>query len=693
MKRLLKWALWGGAVFAVVAAAGATYLALTFDPNRYKAEVERLVLDETGRTLKLRGNLGLTFYPSVGVRLAGLSLSERFSEQEFLSLDSAHASVKVLPLLRGNVVVDALRVTGLKARIVQGKDGRFNFDDLLGSDGAKPAPPAKDKPRPEPKGEAQPKSGTKGGGGLVAFQVSSVRIERAAIDWRDLASDSAIDINELRIETGRIGGQAGGKLAISGRAKGKHPDIDLAVDLRSDYRLDLPKAVGLQKLEAKLTGAAAGFTGLELTAEGDAGFDLPRSQLRVDTLAVSFKGANGADRLDGVLKLAGARLSERTLDVPKLTTDITLASAGLPAPLRPLKLPLSGSIRANFEKQTASAELAGKIDESTLNAKIGLTRFTPPRYAFDIDIDRLNIDRYLASEKPPPAAPAPAEAPKGAPEAKAPPAPGKPGETAVDLSGLKGLDAKGKLQIGALQVRGLRLAEVKAEANAADGRVEISPHSARLYEGSVAGGLALDANSNRVSLKETLTEVAIGLLLKDAAGKDYLEGKGDLSLDVAAAGATIEAMKRSLGGTAKVHLREGAIKGFDAADILRRTQSVVGAQTNREGQRGGRTQFGELKASFKIADGVARNDDLDVQGPGLRIVGSGTIDIGRSRLDYRMNPKLVTRADGRGIEAPTHLSGSFDDMEVEVNYGQVLRDTVRDTGRSLRDGVKRLLGQ
>src|SRR5262245_16768800 len=153
MKRLFKLLLWGGLVFGVLAVAGGIYLALTFNPDKYKPEIERLVLDQTGRTLKMSGKLGLTFYPSVGVRVAGVSLSERFSTQEFVSVESAHASVKVLPLLRGDVIVDALRITGLKARVVQGKNGRFNFDDLLGGEEGKAAPPAKPAPKPEARPE------------------------------------------------------------------------------------------------------------------------------------------------------------------------------------------------------------------------------------------------------------------------------------------------------------------------------------------------------------------------------------------------------------------------------------------------------------------------------------------------------------------------------------------------------------
>src|SRR5260221_606321 len=313
MKKLIKWGLWTAAIVGVPAVAGAVYLALTFDPNRYKDELERLVKDETGRTLQLRGKLELTFFPSVGAKVAGLSLSERFSEQEFLSLESAHASVKVMPLLRGHVVVDAVRVTGLKARVVQGKTGRFNFDDLLGGAESKSAAP--EAPKAKEKTATPPAKG--GGSGPVEFQVSGVRLERSSIDSRALAADSEIALADVRIPTGRIAGKAGGKLTMSAAAKGRNPDADVKFDLRSDYQLALPQSIALQKLDAKLAGAAAGMTGLELSAEGEAGVDPPRKQIRIGAPSIAFKGANGAGALEGSLKLANARLSERTADLPR----------------------------------------------------------------------------------------------------------------------------------------------------------------------------------------------------------------------------------------------------------------------------------------------------------------------------------------------------------------------------------------
>src|SRR3954454_6070211 len=144
--KYLGFAVGGLVLVAVVAVA---IFVMTFDPNKYKGQIESAVKEKTGRTLKLEGNLKVAVFPSLGADVAKVSLSERDPAQEFLSLDSAHVSVALLPLVHGEVIVDRIRVSGLKARIVKGKDGKFNFDDLLQPKGD--TPPAQKK-EPE-KGE------------------------------------------------------------------------------------------------------------------------------------------------------------------------------------------------------------------------------------------------------------------------------------------------------------------------------------------------------------------------------------------------------------------------------------------------------------------------------------------------------------------------------------------------------------
>src|SRR3954470_6342776 len=117
----------GLVVLLVLAAA---IFAMTFDPNRYKGQIEQLVKDKTGRTLTLQGNLEVAVWPALGAKVAGVTLSERDGKEQFVGLDSAHVSVALMPLLHGEAIVDKIRVSGLKARVVKEKDGTFNFSDL-----------------------------------------------------------------------------------------------------------------------------------------------------------------------------------------------------------------------------------------------------------------------------------------------------------------------------------------------------------------------------------------------------------------------------------------------------------------------------------------------------------------------------------------------------------------------------------
>src|SRR5213075_3416326 len=104
--KAIRYTLYAIAGLVVLLVLGGVIFAMTFNPNRYKPEIERLVKEKTGRTLSLKGDLQVALWPALGAKVNGVTLSEHGSADEFLSLDSAHASVALLPLLHGSVVVD-----------------------------------------------------------------------------------------------------------------------------------------------------------------------------------------------------------------------------------------------------------------------------------------------------------------------------------------------------------------------------------------------------------------------------------------------------------------------------------------------------------------------------------------------------------------------------------------------------------
>jgi AsmA protein len=562
--KLFKIVLWVVGGLILVALAAVAILAATFDPNKYRGDVERLVKEHTGRTLQLKGPLEMAFWPSLGAKVSQVALSERAPDREFLSLASAHASVALLPLLRGEVIVDRVRVSGLKAQVVKDKEGRFNFQDLI-----------EPKPAEKPAAKAPPKKSADRG--PVKFDIAGIQIEDATIAYRDLASGQDVALSDFNLETGRIAENAQGKIDFSTALKRNTPPLDARLALNGTYSLK-PEAIGL--------------------------------------------------------------------------------------------------------------DFTAKLDDSTVKGKVDIARAAQMSYGFDLNIDRIDLDRYLASsEKKQPAAPE-----KKAGSKKAEDAP-------VDLSGLKGLNAKGQLQIGALQVQGLKLANLKTGVSAAGGKAEIGPHSASLYEGSLAGSLTLDGNANRVALKETLTNIAVGPLLRDLAEQDRVEGRGNVSLDVATAGKTVNAMKSALAGSAKVQLRDGAIKGVDIGALLRKARSALGSGSSQAADSKEKTDFSELSASFAIKNGVAHNEDLEVKAPLFRVGGKGDIDIGKSTINYVAKASVVASAQGQGgkeleqlagLTVPVHLSGPLDDMKYRVDYRAAAGDLAKSrVGGKVKEGIEK----
>ena len=135
--KILKYALIAMGGLVIVIGAVLAYIAATFDPNQYKPQIVQAVKERTQRTLKLEGDIGLSFWPSIGAKIGKASLSERASDREFAAVEEVRVALKLMPLLSGKAIVDTVRVRGLRASIVKAKDGRTNVDDLAGP------PPAK----------------------------------------------------------------------------------------------------------------------------------------------------------------------------------------------------------------------------------------------------------------------------------------------------------------------------------------------------------------------------------------------------------------------------------------------------------------------------------------------------------------------------------------------------------------------
>jgi AsmA protein len=235
------------AVFIIAAVA----LTLLFDPNDYKDEIIKAVKDQTGRELRIEGKLGWSFFPWVGIETGKLELSNApgFGPEPFARLDDAGAKVKLLPLLRQQIVVDTIFLDGLKLNLAKNAAGKTNWDDLV-----KPS---------KTEAAAADKTVPGKGPGIGGISINKVDIRKADVTWKDQASNAQYAVRNLDLQTGKIvvGEPVDVRLAFD--VESGQPPVSKHLDLKSRIKLDLEKqsleitnlALGID--ESRLTGSLA----------------------------------------------------------------------------------------------------------------------------------------------------------------------------------------------------------------------------------------------------------------------------------------------------------------------------------------------------------------------------------------------------------------------------------------------------
>ncbi len=480
---------------------------------------------------------------------------------------------------------------------------------------------------------------------------------------------------------------------------------------------DLPKLAGnLDVKDPALPGGAMkGDFALKLHA------DVKQEQVKSD-----FNLAIDTTRLNGDVAVAGFKkpnikfnLNADTLDLNKLLGQPSAKAekAADSGPAKPTDLSalkdlllegkvsigsilydkyrltgLNMGIKADGERLNVSP-FAVKLDESQIKGSFGISRFAKPIYHFDVDIDKLDADRYIAKSDDKPAA-----------------TDGKPAvDTPIDLSALRAINADGELRIGWLNLANVKSTNVRIKLKADDGVAQLAPFSANLYEGAMNGSLQVDARATpQIAFKQNMTGIAIGPLLVDAINNDMLSGKGNLNLDVKTSGATVNTLKKSLNGTAGLNLADGAVKGIDIAGTIRGYKdklSSLKGQASVEGDKTQKTDFSEMSATFNIRNGVAHNDDLNMKAPLFRITGSGDIDIGNETIDYLAKPTVVKSLAGQGgagldelsgVTIPVKLTGTFAKPKYALDFAGVAtamakKKVIDKVGGEKGEAVQKLL--
>lgn len=674
---------------AALAASGVFALRLLVDPSSFAPVISGFVQRATGLNVSITGGLGLTFFPWLGVEVRGLTVTDLpgFPGQTFASLDAAGIKVRPMALLRGDLEVEALRLSGLKLRLVRDKDGRENWKAL---------PIAKVTVEKDQVVVVK----TDGQTSSFRYLVQAAEISGAEASFEDMAAGTRFAVTDVNIKASDVRPGQPFTAAVSLAAVSAKPALDARVSLSGQTMVD-PQSMRFSVSGARLRVEGSGrdlpLAAFDLEGSGSLDFSAETSRLSgkdltlsgtvkggrfpaegmTATLAAAFdldsaKGALQCPALSLALPRTGfsatGSLSATDLNAkPRATLAFTvpvfdlkalLARAG--AALPPLAdgnalSKVGFSLRADYLENTeARIEADVSLDGAPIRMAAQTTTTGALRAAVGVSAATLALDGYLPRQDG-----APAKNPAGSDAPAAFPGKGD----AVDL----------RLTAERVTVKKLALTNLDAQAALRQGVAEISRFKAGLAGGSVSGSARAETGNADlpVALRLEGSNLAAGPLLQALLGREPVTGAAAVSADVTARAKNTDTLLRTLSGRASLSLTNGLILGLNLSpDVLSSPMSLLtfglggGDGAAKSGPSG--TRITSAKVSAAIKNGLASTNDLQIQAPPHKVTGQGTVNLPDQTLDMKLLAHVAGVAD-----IPVAVTGSMSDPSVTPDLAAI----------------------
>lgn len=670
MKKFIKFFLVTLVTIITLLVVIAVALPLFFDPNDYKPQITQLVKEQTGRDLQIPGDIELSVFPWLGVKLGKVELSNApdFGQQAFAKIDSADVRVELLPLLHKQVRIGHVELSGLKLDLQRNNQGKTNWDDLVKQDQTLAKKPKQTKPQ-----EEQTLA-------LASLAVGGISINNASASWKDQQNNQHVQIQNLDLQSSAIQADEPIKLNLATSFKSHTPEVAGTIEL---------KTIGLFKqsndsLSLDDTALTLHLTGKALPANRlDAELASNKTLLNQDKHTLNIQGlrlaAFGA-KLHADVKATGldkkpryqVNLASDPFSAKEVAKQLAISLPETADKNALTHVQLSSKLVGDLNNVTIKP-LSLQLDNSSMNGYLQVKDFAQPAVRYQLSLDGINADRYLPPVAKSKSAKTVAPATAASSEA-----------LQLPTKLLRSLDIKGDIKVGQLQISNTHSEQLQLGTNAKDGLIRLYPIKAKMYKGSYNGDIKLDVRGKtpQLFMNERLSNINIGPLLKDLWDNDKVQGTANLNAKLTARGTTPESVRKTLNGTAGFEFKDGFVKGVDIYYYKKRLEALKTKTPLPEKNKDAKTEFADLKGTFTISNGVARNNDLTAAMPLARIIGKGTINLVKETIDYTIFTKYTSSAKVHGgityaqinkTPLPVHFKGKLTQPDISVDYQYVLK--------------------
>lgn len=610
----------GGLVAAALIGAGV--LAFLVSRLDVRAEIERGVTEATGRQLTISGDVGVSYYPVLGLRAENASLAnvEGGRAEAFAAIDNLSVGVEIAPLFRRQVDVRAIVLERPRIALEVDAEGQPNWI-LKPATTGEPAPP--------------PQTGE-----LPRFQLREMRIVDGELTFFDARRNAGWAVSDVD---------------LTSAIRSLDDPIRVAGNVTyNEQQLRLDVTVG-----APNAAMAGGVTPVEL-------------EINSDILTASFDGRTTAasGELQGAVRASG----------PSLRQLAAWGGAPITGGVGLERFAVSGELGIGGG-QFAFSNAGFSLDLIRGRGDFILSELrNKPYVSGRLELFDLDVNPYLTGVAPPDA-PADVEVGAASPESS-PPRPlaeiatveaapraldveTAPSETPLDLSGLHAINADLEITTAGMLFQHYQIDRSQMNVVINDGYMASTLHRLEFYGGTGSGRLEVDAREPVIRIVQELAAQGVDAqsFLTAAANFQNIEGRAELTYRLSTQGRSQSELISAADGLAHIEVVSGALRGVDIGGVSRTIRNVL---NNELISPTARTPFQGFSATFSIADGVLASDDLSFNTPELRISGLGVFDLPQRRLDVRLAPRSLAS----GITIPFAMRGPWD----RLGYDSDIRD-------------------
>ena len=388
--RAARWILISVAVLLLLLVAAAVILTSGIDPKRYKPKVEAIVGDLTGMPFKIDGDLRIRWFPWLRLQVGAARLGggpgssvpgqgapvsgapgssvpgssePGLDSGSLIEWQSAQVGARLMPLLRGELIVDKVILEGPRIHLRRDARGRGNWEALAGH--LVPAASGEE-------GQAAPADTRKG----APPQIGGIEIRDGALDYADDMSGIHLSVSNWQFQMGAWTPGATFPLRTRMLVKGDSlPAAGVAI------QVDTPKLT-LATLPVSVTAPKLAIQVGDAKLEGKLLFERTP-----DAQGEAHSRASGSLTMTvpSVRRITADFLPDTSLPTDpsalgrlELTSDWTFADGALA--VRPLTMRLDGVTFAGWMERSA-----------------------PPasEWSFELHGDRIDLGRYMALEQRP----------------------------------------------------------------------------------------------------------------------------------------------------------------------------------------------------------------------------------------------------------------------------------------------------